>query len=155
MTPGAGTTAGLDIACHGGALYEGPGAQGCYWKDGLTGRCDKPDPAAQGHPLETWARDRAVDNPERWVAYVAFETGATGFNHSCSLADVRCVRDDNGVAPDCRATGTCAASPSFVGDPELTAACDADVCAASDGLRVTLRVSEKLDRPPHRLSAFY
>jgi len=155
VTTGAGTAAGLDSVCHGSSLYQGPGTHGCYWKQGLSGRCDKPDPAAEGHPLETWARDRAVDDPENWTAYVAFETGATGFNHSCSYADVRCVRDNDGYMPDCIASGACEDSSPFVANAELTAACDADVCAGSDGLRVTLQVPEKLARPPHRLSAFY
>ena len=155
IAAGMATAASTNAACHGGMQYAGPGSNGCYWKAGLTGTCDNPDPAAEGHPLETWAHDRAVDDPEQWIAYVAFETGAAGFNHSCSVADVRCVRDDDGRTPDCAATDTCTDSAPFVSDPALTATCDADVCASSDALRVTLHLPDKLDRVPYQLMAFY
>jgi hypothetical protein len=151
---GTGTEVNSNHACHGGAQFGGPGTGGCYWKEGLAGTCNNPDPAAEGHPLETWASDRAIDDPEQWVAYVAFETGAAGFNHSCSVADVRCVRDDDGVIPECVTTDTCQDSGPFVNSPELTAVCDSDVCTGSDSLRVTMRVPEKLDGQPHQLMAF-
>ncbi len=151
---GTGTDINSNPVCHGGVPFAGPGSGGCYWKQGLAGNCDNPDPAAEGHPLETWASDRAVDDPEQWVAYVAFETGAAGFNHSCSVADVRCVRDDDGIIPQCIATDTCRDSGPFVSSPELTAVCDADVCTGSDSLKVTLNVAEKLAGQPHQLMAF-
>ncbi len=152
---GTGTDINSNPVCHGGVPFAGPGSGGCYWKEGLAGNCDNPDPAAEGHPLETWASDRAVDDPEQWVAYVAFETGAAGFNHSCSVADVRCVRDEEGTIPDCIATDTCQDSGPFVSRPELTAVCDADVCTGSDSLKVTLHVPAKLDGQPHQLMAFF
>lgn len=151
---GTGTGTNSNPVCHGGVPFAGPGSGGCYWKQGLAGNCDNPDPAAEGHPLETWASDRAVDDPEQWVAYVAFETGAAGFNHSCSVADVRCVRDDDGIIPQCIATDMCQDSGPFVSSPELTAVCDADVCTGSDSLKVTLNVAEKLAGQPHQLMAF-
>jgi hypothetical protein len=154
VRPGMGTDINSNPACHGGEPFAGPGEGGCYWKEGLAGTCNNPDPAAVGHPLETWASDRAVDDPDQWVAYVAFETGAAGFNHSCSVADVRCVRDDDGTIPECIATDTCQNSDPFVSSPELTAVCDSDVCTGSDALKVTLHVPDALEAQPFQLMAF-
>ena len=39
-------------ACTGSAQNEGPGSDGCYWAEELTGTCSRNDPASIGHPLE-------------------------------------------------------------------------------------------------------
>ncbi|MDP6674199.1 MAG: DUF1566 domain-containing protein [Gammaproteobacteria bacterium] len=156
VSVGAGTFDGLNRSCHGGTLLEGPTANGCYWKSALTGRCDRSDVAAvAGKRLETWASDRPSDDPEHWTAYVTFDTGAVGFNHNCSYADVRCVRDNAGPIPECVASGTCIDVDDYVSDPELTADCDADVCTGGDAVRVTLHVPESLEAQPHQLMVFW
>ena len=158
VSVGSRTGAGFNPDCHGGERFAGPAADGCYWKSELTGRCDKPDVAAvKGKLLETWASDAAVNDPEHWTAYVTFDTGGVGFNHNCSYADVRCVRDktsDNEI-PECAAAGTCVDVDNYVSNPQLTAACDADVCAVSDAVEVTLHLPEKLAAQPHQLMVFW
>jgi len=156
VSAGAGTFDGFERICHGDKPFAGPAANGCYWKSGLTGRCDKPDVATEGgKSLETWASDRPRNDPEHWTAYVLFETGGVGFNHSCSYADVRCVRDDDGPVPECAASGTCIDVDDYVSDPQVTADCDTDVCAAGDAVQVTLRVPESLDARPYQLMVFW
>ncbi|HJP39433.1 MAG TPA: DUF1566 domain-containing protein [Gammaproteobacteria bacterium] len=153
---GAGTLDGLNRNCHGGTLLAGPAANGCYWKPGLTGSCDRTDVGAPARKrLETWASDRPSDDPKHWTAYVTFDTGAVGFNHNCSYADVRCVRDNIGPIPECVANDTCIDVDDYVSDPQVTADCDADVCNAGDVARVILRVPESLDTQPHQLMVFW
>ena len=156
VSPGTGTIHGRQQVCHGSAPFAGPTDDGCYWKDELGGRCDKPDVAAvQGKMLETWAIDRAGNDPEHWTAYVAFDTAGVGFNHNCSYADVRCVRDNDGPVPTCVAGGTCIDVDDYVSNPRVTAACDADLCAASDAVQVTLHIPEKLESRPYQLMVFW
>ena len=150
----ASTRVGFDRSCHGAERLAGP-TSGCYWKSELAGRCDKPDRAAvEGKFLETWASDRASNDPEHWVAFVSFDNGSAGFNHSCSTADVRCVRDNDGVVPACIATNMCADSPDYASNPQLTATCDADLCAASDAVQVTVHLPEKLQARAYQLMVF-
>ena len=156
IKPGSRTGDSFNPACHGGERFAGPAAAGCYWKSDLAGRCDKPDVAAvKGKMLETWASDQAINDPDHWTAYVSFDTGGVGFNHNCSYADVRCVRDNDGAVPECIAAGNCPAADNYVTNPELTAACDADVCAVSDSVEVTLHVPEQLAAQPHQLMVFW
>ena len=153
---GTGTYHGLNRSCHGGTPFAGPADGGCYWKAALQGRCDKPDvTAVKGKKLETWAGDRAQNAPERWTAYVSFDTASVGFNHNCSSADVRCVRDNDGTTPACARDDTCEDADDYVSDPELTAHCDADVCGTSDAVEVTLRVPESLTAKPYQLMVFW
>jgi len=96
-----------DLACQGLGVWEGPGDNGCYLKEGLTGTCDKIDIYSPDHYLEHFALEAANDDP-RWVSSVMFELGAVLFNHICTLGDIRCVRDDNGVPPvTCAEPGPC------------------------------------------------
>ena len=156
VSVGSRTGDGFNPACHGSERFSGPAENGCYWKPGLKGRCDKPDLAAvKGKMLETWASDQAVNDPEHWTAYVSFDTGGVGFNHNCSYADVRCVRDNDKQVPDCAVSRNCVDIDNYESDPLLTEVCDADVCAASDALQVTLRVPEKLEAQPHQLMVFW
>ena len=156
VSMGSRTGDGFNPACHGSKRFAGPAANGCYWQPALGGRCDKPDVAAvKGKMLETWASDQAVNDPEHWTAYVSFDTAGVGFNHNCSYADVRCVRDNNQQVPDCTVNGTCSDVDNYESDPLLTAICDADVCATSDAMQVTLRVPEKLTAKPYQLMVFW
>ncbi len=153
VTVGSKTGDGLNPACLGGDEYAGPGANGCYWLPELGGTCDKPDPAVHGHPLETWASDPAVDDPERWVAYVTFDTGAVGFNHVCSYGDVRCVRTSDAKPPAQCGCGPCSSLGSSSG-PQVATECDVDVCPQSDKLALTIHVPEKLPHTASQLLAF-
>jgi hypothetical protein len=149
------TRVGFMPSCHGAERFAGPAA-GCYWKDELAGRCDKPDRAAvEGKSLETWASDRAKNDPEHWVSFVSFDNGSAGFNHSCSAADVRCVRDDDGAMPACTKTNSCVDSPAYISNAELMAKCDADLCAASDAVQVTVHLPEELQARAHQLMVFW
>jgi hypothetical protein len=150
VVPGSSTADGRTPGCLGGAPFQGPGMNGCYWKKGLEGTCDKPDPAVVGHPLETWAMNPAADDPEHWIAYVTFDTGAAGFNHTCSLGDVRCVRDPSGNGPPaCEIHGTPCTDilPS-------QAHCDQDLLEEADKIRLTVRLPEPLPKQPHQLLVF-
>jgi len=148
---GAGAGDGQTPACLGGQPFVGPGTDGCYWKEGLAGTCDKPDPAVVGHPLETWAINPAVDDPAHWVAYVTFDTGAVGFNHTCSLGDVRCVRNIDGAQPPaCEVNGT--PCTDFFSSKEH---CDQDLTGEADTLALTVRVPYALQEQPHQLMAFF
>lgn len=164
-------------ACSPRAEYEGPGIGGCYWVPQFKGRCDKPDPAAEGHPLEFVSSTIASDN-EHWVACVLFDNGAVSFNHINSLADVRCVRTgptppvicedltpcipgetrqclaSNGKtgAQVCREDGNCfgpCESTEFTPSPPIT-----DVCDQCDQIILTIKVPEKLTIKPAELMAF-
>jgi hypothetical protein len=156
VSVGSRTGDGFNPACHGNERFAGPAGGGCYWNPALTGRCDKVDVAAvKGKMLETWASDQAVNDPEHWTAYVSFDTAGVGFNHNCSHADVRCVRDKDGQTPACIADDTCVDVDDYDSNPQLTAVCDADVCAISDAVKVTLHVPEKLNAQPHQLMVFW
>jgi hypothetical protein len=146
---GADLSAAQDPTCFGEPRGEGPNVDGCYLQLGLTGPCDRPDPATENHALETWALDAAADSPERWLSFVSFDLGAVGFNHVCSLAEVRCVRDGSeGLATPTSPDNT------FSIDPLRTAACDLDLCEGADRLDVTIGLPEALTTTPFQLMAF-
>ncbi|PCJ47778.1 MAG: hypothetical protein COA99_00465 [Moraxellaceae bacterium] len=133
---GAGTAQGKTAVCASTAPagdYGGPGAGGCYWKEGLQGPCNRVDPYGT-HPYETLAADPAHDQPNDWISYVTFATGAVGYNHACSLAEVRCVRSDKPVEP-CLMDG----KPCHE-YYRSKAYCDQDFTAQADILRVTINL---------------
>ncbi|MFC1591871.1 MopE-related protein [Thermodesulfobacteriota bacterium] len=176
---------GWYMTCIGGPMFEGPGVNGCYLKDGFTGTCDKLDIYSADHHLETWAITEASDD-ERWIGSVLFEIGGVAFNHICSLGDVRCVRDAGGTpatcdeaaacvpgatrsctaatgnpgAQVCNATGDCwglCESTLYVDDPAITPECDNGMCASADKLQLTIDIpaGETLPAEPHMLIAFF
>ena len=156
VTAGSRTGVAFNPDCHGSERFGGPAKNGCYWQDEITGSCGKTDVAAvKGKMLETWARDQASNDPDHWTAYVSFDTGGAGFNHNCSYADVRCVRDNDGQIPECAANNTCINSDNYASDPQLTALCDADVCNTSDAVEVTLHVPDELSSKAHQLMVFW
>jgi len=159
--------------------FGGPGDGGCYWVPELTGVCDKPDPAGEGHPLEFVASTVCKDDKD-WVGCVLFDKGAVAFNHIHSYADVRCVRNgptapvscDEGSRETCapgetrqctdsnRKTGAqvCAEdgkcwgpceSTAFTPSPPIT-----DICPQCDQVKVTFKVPEKLAVKPKQIMAF-
>ena len=169
----------LDNACSPIEEYGGPGVDGCYWPPELSGTCNKPDPAAKGHPLEYCSSTVSKDDPA-WIADVMFDNGAVCFNHILSLAEVRCVRTGpttavkcadgaaDACAPgetrQCTATngksgaqicaddGTCwgpCESSAFIPSPPVT-----DVCPQCDQVKVTIKVPEKLAVPPKQVMVF-
>ncbi|MCX5896162.1 MAG: DUF1566 domain-containing protein, partial [Proteobacteria bacterium] len=170
----------LDPACReGDTEFGGPGVGGCYWPPELTGTCNKPDPAAAGHPLEYVSSTVAADNKD-WVGDVLFDNGSVCFNHINSYADVRCVRTgptkpvtcDEGskeaCAPGetrqctaangktgaqvCADNGRCwgpCESTEFTPSPPIT-----DVCPQCDQVIVTIKVPEKLTVKPKQIMAF-
>ncbi len=168
------------MTCLGGDGLKGPGLGGCYWDPELTGTCDKPDPAAQGHALEYWATNPAKDDPDHWIAYVSFDNAAVGFNHINSFGDVRCVRGgpspevkcEEGDKTTCTPGETekcecsknqegarvCADDGSCFGPCECTGFTPeesfADVCPTCDKLVLTIKMPEQLDHAPHELMAF-
>lgn len=172
---------GQDEACLGCDQFAGPGG-GCYWKEELTGTCNKPDPGAAGHPLETWATNPAYDKPD-WISCVLFDLGAVTFNHICSYGDVRCVRDapsppipceepvttctpgetrqctcpDNTVmgAQVCADDGNCWRPCECTGFIQDIGDCEIDVCPESDKVILTINVPEPLDTEPYQLMAFW
>ncbi len=180
VTDGSALADSQNFSCLGGDALAGPGPTGCYWNPELTGTCDKADPAAQGHYLEYWATNAAVDDPEHWIAYVSFDSGAVGFNHINSYGDVRCVRDapsppilcEQGDASACTAgeTRQCNCSPGQSGaqscgvDRRCFGPCECtgftpsesitDACPSCDSLTVTVNVPERLERAPHELMVF-
>ena len=91
MTEGSSMPDMGDEACAPIKEFGGPGDGGCYWVPELSGTCNKPDPAAAGHPLEFVSATVSKDN-EDWVGCVLFDNGAVSFNHIHSLAEARCVR---------------------------------------------------------------
>jgi len=173
---------GQNENCMGCEEFTGPGVGGCYWKDTLTETCDKPDPAAAGHPLETWATNPASDNPD-WISRVLFDNGAVTFNHICSYGDVRCVRNapsppvtceepptacTPGATRQCACPGNevmgaqvCVTDGSCWGPCECTGfvqdigECAIDVCPESDKVNLTISVPEPLAHPPSQLIAFW
>ena len=150
VVAGAETIDGASPACLGGPEFEGPARNGCYWKDRIWGTCDKPDPAVVGHPLETWAINPAADDPAHWVSYVTFDTGAASFNHSCSLGEVRCVRNDDGSAPPpCEVDGV----PCHEYFPTKEH-CEQDLTGVADKIELTIRVPSELPGQPEQLLAF-
>jgi len=168
-----------DDACAPVEEFGGPGSGGCYWPEELSGTCDKPDPAAAGHPLEYIASTVASDN-EHWVGTILFDNGGVCFNHIHTYAEVRCVRDAPSPAvtcaegdqepctpgetrqcagPDgktgaqvCSDDGSCwgpCESTSFEPSPPIT-----DVCDQCDQINLTIKVPEKLEHRPKVLMAF-
>jgi len=165
-------------ACTGGTQNEGPGSDGCYWAEELTGTCSRNDPASIGHPLEYATSDLASDDPE-WIGFVSFDNAIVGFNHLESLTEVRCVRDAPTTFSTCEDPTPCG--------PGQTRACDCadnqtgaqvcheggdcfgpcdctgftptpppdDVCPTCDYATVTITVPEQLDRQPYQLVAFF
>jgi len=179
VTEGSPMADGSNEACMASTEFGGPGIGGCYWSPELTGTCNKPDPAAQGHPLETCSATVASDN-EHWVGSVLFDNGAACFNHLNSYADVRCVRNapsppvmcaegppescTRGETRQCTCTngktgaqvcaddGSCfgpCACIGFTPSPPPT-----DVCDQCDQVKLTIKVPEKLNTPPKVLMAF-
>jgi len=179
VTEGSPMADGSNEACMASTEFGGPGIGGCYWPPELTGTCNKPDPAAQGHPLETCSATVASDN-EHWVGSALFDNGAVCFNHLHSYADVRCVRNApsppvmcaegppesctpggtrectcaNGKtgAQVCRDDGSCfgpCECTGFTPSPPIT-----DVCDQCDQVKLTIKVPEKLNTPPKMLMAF-
>jgi hypothetical protein len=119
MTEGSSRDDMSDEACAPVTSCEGPGMGGCYWIPEFTGTCcDKPDPAAVGHPLEFVSSTVASDN-EDWVGCVLYDNGAVSFNHILSYADVRCVRDGPTTPV------TCAPGSTESCDPGETRQCTA------------------------------
>jgi len=140
----AGTAEGRTAVCAStgfGGDFGGPGAGGCYWKNGLQGPCNNVDPYGT-HPYETLAMDLAHDQPEDWISYVTFATGSVGYNHACSLAEVRCVRSDD-LAPECLIDGV-PCHEKF----RSKAYCDQDFTSVADVLRVTINLPSTPDIDP-------
>jgi hypothetical protein len=168
-----------DEACAPITPFGGPGTGGCYWVPAFTGTCDKPDPAAEGHPMEFVSSTVASDN-EDWVGCVLYDNGAVSFNHIHSFADVRCVRDAPSPAFTCEEgppakcvpgeTRQCTASngktgaqicvdsdlcfgpcesTAFTPSPPIT-----DICDQCDQVKLTIKVPEKLTVKPIQVMAF-
>ncbi len=185
ITAGSTKLDGYNLDCVGGEMFGGPGTNGCYWKSGIEGTCDKEDPFSADHHLETWAINEASDDP-LWIADVLFEIGGLNFNHICSLGDVRCVRDAPSDPITCVEADTCSPGDerdcpcpglnqpdgtqtcndagdcwgpcectSITPDPSITPDCDNDKCPDSDVLRLTMTVPNDLPYEPHQLIAFY
>lgn len=167
-----------DPSCAPITEFSGPGAGGCYWPPELTGTCNKPDPAAEGHPLEFCSSTISSDNPQ-WIADVLFDNGGSCFNHIDSYADVRCVRTGPTPAKACAEnsrpcnpgeTRTCAASNGKTGaqvcddDGTCFGPCEStafkpsptnvDVCPTCDQVKLTIKVPEKLPGTPVQIMAF-
>jgi len=179
ITEGSPMADGSNAACMASTEFGGPGIGGCYWPPVLTGSCSKPDPGAQGHPLETCSATVASDNAH-WVGSILFDNGAACFNHLNSYADVRCMR--NAPSP----LVTCAEGPHEACTPGVTRQCTCangktgaqvcvddgscfgpcectgftpsppitDVCDQCDQVKLTIKVPEKLTTPPKMLMAF-
>lgn len=159
--------------------HGGPGSNGCYWVPDFTGVCDKPDPAAEGHPLEFVSATVSSDNPD-WVGCVLFDNGAVSFNHILSYADVRCVRTGPIKAASCLerpieactpgATRQCTAANGKTGaqvcadNGRCWGTCDStaftptppveDVCPTCDQINLTISVPQELTVPPKQIMAF-
>lgn len=166
-----------DKACSPIEEFGGPGVGGCYWPSELNGTCNKPDPAAQGHPLEYVSSTVSSDN-EDWVGDVMFDNGAVCFNHIHSLAEVRCVRNGPTNPPKCSPalvpcmpgeTKRCLASNFKIGsqicsaDGSCWGPCESSkftpsllpsVCDSCDKVIVTIKVPEKLTVKPKQMMAF-
>lgn len=158
----------------------GPDESGCFWKEPLSGNCDRTDPASPSHNLEFWSSTVAADDPE-WVAYVFFDFAAVGFNHAESYAEVRCVRDapteiviganEVGCVPGesrkCRsANGENGSQVCYQIDTTTTGwgPCDyskfepspkpVDVSDECDQITVKVDLSETLEQQPYLLSVY-
>ncbi len=178
MTEGSPRATMNDPGCMPITEYGGPGEGGCYWTPELNGTCDKPDPAANGHPLETCTATVSSDNPE-WIADVMFDNGAAPFNHILSYADVRCVRTGptkpvtcaEGAKEACEpgATRQCTAANGKSGAQVCAdngmcwGPCDSsaftpttlgDVCPTCDQVNLTIKVPQKLTVKPKQIMAF-
>ena len=166
-------------ACAPNKEFAGPGTDGCYWAPELTGVCDKPDPASEGHPLEFVSSTVSKDNKD-WVGCVLFDNGAVSFNHILSYADVRCVRTGPTTPATCEEgrkeacapgeTRQCSASNGKTGaqicadDGRCWGPCESteftpsppvtDICPTCDQVNLTIKVPEKLNTPPKMLMAF-
>jgi len=178
MTEGSSRADMGDAACAPITEFGGPGPSGCYWVPELTGTCNKPDPAAVGHPLEFVSSTVSSDNKD-WVGCVLYDNGAVSFNHIHSYADVRCVRTGptepvpcegdmalctpgetrqctaaNGKpgAQVCADTGLCfgpCESTEFTPSPPIE-----DICTTCDQIKLTVKVPEKLTVKPAQIMAF-
>jgi hypothetical protein len=145
-------------ACEGGRLSKGPGFEGCYLHEGLTGSCTKKGPPYATQYLEHWASNRPNDDAEGWQAYVSFDRGALGYNHINSVGDVRCVRPDSDKPAANAGVFTTAAEDlapannftANVFDPEQH-----DACVAADRLVLNIRLPEPLTKTPDRLMVFF
>jgi len=177
MTEGSSFDVMNDSACLPVVDLGGPGSGGCYWPPELTGSCTRPDPGAQGHPLEYMSSSVCPDNG--WVGVVMFDNGGVCWNHTHTLAEVRCVRDAPTDISTCvdetpcmpgqtrrctTADGNigsqrCAGEGDCYGPCEYTAFTPSppikDVCPTCDSVRLTIRVPEKLKTKPAQLMAFF
>jgi hypothetical protein len=171
---------GYDEACLPITSCAGPGMGDCYWIPEFTGTCcDKPDPAAVGHPLEFVSSTVASDDPD-WVGCVLYDNGAVTFNHIHSYADVRCVRDvptplvkcqdgpeeecTPGETRQCKGENEKTGSQTCADDGACWGPCEylgfepsppiTDICDECDQIELTIRVPEKLTVKPAQIMAF-
>jgi hypothetical protein len=135
----------LNRACQGGQPLAGPGINGCYIKEWLTGTCNKPGPPTATQVLEIWAANQPSDT-DLWQAYVSFDSGSLGYNHINSAGDVRCVRE-----------GLVAEKTELLPANEfMPAQADvADACIASDKLEIKIHVPDALPQVPAQLMVFF
>ena len=164
-------------ACSSVELYSGPGSGGCYWGPEITGTCNKPDPAAVGHPLEYVSSTVSADNKD-WVGDVLFDNGSVCFNHIHSLAEARCVRSGPTAAVKCADGAAEACAPgetrqctaanekdrSALMTAHVSVPCESsaftpsapikDICDQCDQVKLTVRVPEKLAVPAKQVMAF-
>jgi hypothetical protein len=159
--------------------FAGPGPGGCYWSEGLLGTCDKPDPAAIGHPLEYMASTVSSDN-EDWVGVVLFDNGAASFNHILTQAEARCARDAptpvikcsegeqvaclSGDKQSCECSGgetgdqICAEDGACFGPCQCSDFVPSppppDVCGTCDSVKLTMTVPSDYSATPRVLMAF-
>jgi len=179
VVSGTGRAESASEECLEGEPFAGPGTGGCYWIEALSGSCSRNDPASMGHPLEYVTSDIASDD-DNWIGFVSFENGRVGFNHLDSLAEIRCVRDDDGSEIStceekavcdpgevrrCRCTlfkhgtQTCNDAGDCFGPCECTGFIPTpqaiDVCPTCDQITVTVTVPEKLSYVPGQLVAFF
>jgi hypothetical protein len=135
----------LNGACWGRKPYAGPGANGCYMQEWLTGTCNKPGPPTATQVLEIWAANQPSDT-DMWQAYVSFDSGSLGYNHANSAGDVRCVRD--GLVPE--QAGLLPENKFQPAEIKI-----ADACEVSDKLEITIRLPEPLSQVPAQLMVFF
>jgi hypothetical protein len=164
-------------SCMGRALGKGPGVNGCYLKDGLTGTCDRPDAYSAGHFLEVWAIESASDD-ERWIASIMPDIGGVCFNHVCSVGDVRCVRSAPSEPVRCAEEADCTPGATrkcecegyqqppgaqvcdesgdcwgpcectgYTRNPEISPECYNNICPESDKLELTIDLPEGAELP--------
>ncbi|MEI6126035.1 MAG: DUF1566 domain-containing protein [Pseudomonadota bacterium] len=176
LTEGSPMTAMNDPACAPIASYGGPGIGGCYWPEGLTGSCSRPDPASQGHPLEYMSVTACPDTG--WYGVVMFDNSAVCWNHINTLADVRCVRNTPTLIKTCVDEAPCAPGETrkcttadgstgaqvCSGEGDCFGPCDytafkeappiKDVCPTCDSLQLTISVPDKLKTKPVQIMAF-